>query len=155
MKTFKDSTGKEWQIDINVDAVKRVRSLVDVDLMDAVSGKLAIELADDPIRLVDTVYALCKPQADAAGITDDAFGRAMAGDAIDSATTALLEELVGFFPRHRRRVLEASLNRAKVLQSQAVEEALTAISRVTLSGVASGSAPGSSDVTQGDGPSAN
>ena len=151
MKTFKDSTGREWQVEINVDAVKRVRSLAGVDLMDAVSGKLAIELADDPIQMVDTVYALCKPQADAAGITDEAFGRAMAGDAIDGALTAVLEELVGFFPRHRRRVLEASLNRAKVLQNQAVEEALTAISRVTLSGVASGSAPGSSAATPADG----
>ena len=35
-------------------------------------------------------------------ISDEDFGRGLGGDAIDSATTALLEELVDFFPQRRR-----------------------------------------------------
>ena len=45
-------------------------------------------------------------------VTDEDFGRAMAGDAIDHATTALLEELVSFFPSPRDRA-----NLQRVLQA--------------------------------------
>ena len=57
------------------------------------------------------LYVVCKTEADANGVTDEQFGEAMAGDAIDQATKALLEEIVDFSPSPRdraraRRVLE-------------------------------------------------
>ena len=103
MKTFKDSTSRTWTIAINVAAIKRVRDLVDVDLLEIVGGKLIERLVGDPILLCDVVYAVCKPEADAAGITDEQFGQAMAGDAIERATKALLEDLVDFSPSPRDR----------------------------------------------------
>jgi hypothetical protein len=52
--------------------------------------------------------------------TDEEFGRSMAGDAIDFATTALLEELVDFFPRDRRRLLSKALEKLKKLTGMAI-----------------------------------
>ena len=49
------------------------------------------------------LYAACKPQADERGVSDEDFGRAMAGDAIEAATAALLEEIVAFCPSPRDR----------------------------------------------------
>ena len=49
MKTFNDNTGNTWSIAINVDTIKRVRSLLDVNLLDAVEGKLLEQLIHDPI----------------------------------------------------------------------------------------------------------
>lgn len=103
MKSFTDNQGRTWGIVINVDAIKRVRSLLQIDLLGIVEGKLVEELIRDPVKLCDVVYVLCKPEADARSISDEDFGRAMAGDAIDNATTALLEELVDFFPSPRDR----------------------------------------------------
>lgn len=103
MKLFKDNTGREWTVAVNVAAIKRVRSLLDVNLLEVIEGKLLERLVRDPILLVDVIYALCKPDADAAGITDEQFGTAMAGDAIDAATKAILEELVDFSPSQRDR----------------------------------------------------
>ena len=65
MRTFTDNTGRAWTIAINVDAIKRVKSVAKVDLLEAVEGKLLERLVGDPILLCDVVYALCKPQADA------------------------------------------------------------------------------------------
>lgn len=103
MKVFKDNAGREWSVEINVAALKRVKSLTEVDLLGVLDGTLIERLVRDPVLLCDVVYAACKPQADERGVTDEDFGRAMAGDAIEHATGALLEELVGFCPSPRDR----------------------------------------------------
>jgi len=105
MKTFTDNAGRTWTVALNVDALKRVRSLCDVDLMQVVSdgGKLLDRLMADPVLLCDVVFAVCKEEAETKGISDVDFGKGMAGDPIEHATQALLEELVGFFPNRTQR----------------------------------------------------
>lgn len=102
MKTFNDNAGRVWTVCVNVDAIKRVRSLAQVDLMEVVGGKLLERITTDPVLLCDILYAICKTEAEAKNVTDEDFGRMLAGYAIDAATTALLEELVDFFPQAKR-----------------------------------------------------
>ena len=116
MKTFKDNADRTWTVTVNVDSIKRVRSLLNIDLMEAVEGKLIERLIGDPILLCDVIYCVCKEDADAKGITDEEFGRSMAGDAIELATTALLEELVDFFPQGKRQLLRKALAKLETLQ---------------------------------------
>jgi hypothetical protein len=104
-----------------VDAVRRVRSIVNVDLLEAVEGKLIEKLVGDPILLCDVIYVICKPEADQRSITDEDFGRSMAGDAIDHATTSLLEELVDFFPKSRRALLTKALGKFRQLETKAIQ----------------------------------
>ena len=127
MKTFKDNAGRSWTLIVNVAAIKRVRSLLDVNLMEAVEGDLLEQLSTDPILLCDVVYVLCKPEADQQNVTDEQFGQAMAGDAIEHATTALLEELVDFFPLARRRVLQKALTKLKAVEEKAARYAEAAL----------------------------
>lgn len=105
MKTFNDNAGRSWNVEVNVAAIKRVRGLTQVNLLEIIEGTLIEKLVRDPVLLCDVIYALCKPQAD--GLTppvnDEEFGRSMAGDAIEHATAALLEELVSFCPSPRDR----------------------------------------------------
>lgn len=112
MRQFKDNAGRTWTVDINVATLKRVRGLTGVDLMQVIEGTLIEKLIRDPVLLCDVVYAVCKPEADAAKVSDEEFGKAMAGDAIEAATTAVLEELVGFCPSPRDRA-----NLGRVLQA--------------------------------------
>lgn len=129
MRTFKDNAGRTWTVSITVDAIKRVRGLLDVDLLEVVGGKLIDQLISDPVLLCDIVYAVCKPEADAQGISDEDFGKAMAGDAIEHATEALLDELVSFSPSPRdranlQRVLETTrkvMDKARDLVEQRIE----------------------------------
>ena len=121
VKTFIDNAGRTWTVAINVDAIKRVKSLLSVNLLDAVEGKLIEQFITDPILLCDVLYVLCKPEADARAVSDEDFGRAMAGDAIDAGTTCLLEELVDFFPSGKRRLLAKALSKLRMYQAKAVE----------------------------------
>lgn len=120
MKTFNDNAARSWTVQVNVDAIKRVRDLAQVNLLEVVEGKLLERLISDPILLCDVIYCLCKPEADSKSVSDVDFGRAMGGDAIDGATTALLEELVDFFPQAKRRVLAKALAKLQKLQTAAL-----------------------------------
>ncbi|HNO80605.1 MAG TPA: hypothetical protein PKN33_21365 [Phycisphaerae bacterium] len=164
MKQFTDNAGRTWTIAINVDAIKRVKGLLDVNLLEIVEGTLIERLIRDPVLLCDVVYVICKPEADAQNVTDEDFGRAMAGDAIEHATKAVLEELVGFSPSPRdranlTRVLETTwrvMDRARDMVEakltsneleQTIEQALQNAND------SSGSAPVSSVLNPGTSPS--
>jgi hypothetical protein len=121
MKTFTDNACRSWSININIGSIKRVRSTLDVNLLDAIDGKLIERLVTDPILLCDAIYVLCESEAAARGITDEQFGQAMAGDAIESATSALLEELVDFFPSGKRQVLTKALAKLKAFETKAIQ----------------------------------
>ena len=160
MKTFADNAARTWTVQVNVDAIKRVRDLAGVNLLEVIEGKLLDRLVSDPVLLCDVIYAVCKPEADAKNVVDADFGRAMAGDAIDAATTALLEELVDFFPQARRKVLGKALGKLKALETAALnavetrldspelERRLAAelqkLTELPVPGTSSGAAPASS-----------
>jgi hypothetical protein len=163
MKTFNDNAGRTWTVTVNVDAFKRVKTMLSVNLMEAVEGKLLERLVADPILLCDVIYVVCKPQADTASVTDVQFGQAMGGDAIDLATTALLEELCDFFPQGRRTLLRKALEKLQRFQKLAyktagerldspeMEQKLQAILDNSMSSVLNSA--GSSEPTQAPSPS--
>ena len=111
MHSFVDNSRRTWEIAINVAAVKRIRGLLGIDLYALVDDgfKSLSKLVSDPVTLADVLYCLCKDQAEMQSITDEDFGRALAGDAITQAADAFVEELIDFFPDARAR---ASLRKA-------------------------------------------
>lgn len=128
MRAFKDNSGREWSIEITVAAIKRVRGLAGVDLMEVLEGSSGLieKLVRDPVLLCDVIYAACKPQADERQVSDEAFGASMAGDAIEHATAALLEELVDFCPSPRDR---ANLGRVLKATREVMEKARDVVER--------------------------
>jgi len=92
MRTFQDNAGREWTVEVNVSAVKRVRDLLKEDLLE--------------IETILPRYCVCKPQADERQVSNEQFGQAMAGDVLADAQRALLEELADFFqsPLQRERM---------------------------------------------------
>ena len=121
MHTFTDNAGNTWTVTVNVDAIKRVKGLTGINLLDVLGGELMERLSSDPVLLCDVLYAVCKEQTDAKGVSDEAFGRSMAGDAIDGATSALLEELIEFFPLARRKQMKAAWEKLQRLQTVALD----------------------------------
>ena len=134
MKSFKDCTGRAWTITVNVGTMKRVRALCGVDLYKIIeidennnpSSKLLDQLSSDPVLLVDVLYAVCKPDADKLGVSDIEFGESMTGDTVESATNALLDELVDFFPEAKRQVFRKVLLATRRFQA-ATEKQLNAL----------------------------
>jgi hypothetical protein len=121
MKTFKDKSGREWTLTINTNAIKRVRDLAKFDLLKITEGREFFASLADPFTLVNVLYTLCKPDADAAKITDEQFGEAMDGDSLEMASTVMLEELTDFFPSRQRKPLKLALEKAYQMQEQSAE----------------------------------
>ena len=126
MKTFTDNTGRTWTLLVNVATIKRVRALCGVDLNAIIevedgkpSAKLLERLSTDPVLLVDVLYAVCRPECEQKGVTDENFGAAMAGDAIEQATSALLDEVIDFFPEAKRLAFRKILSASRRFEEMA------------------------------------
>jgi len=134
MKTFTDTAGRTWTIALTIDAAKRVKSLLDVNLLELEAGDppLLTRLGTDVILLCDVIFALVKPQADAAGVTDEEFGRALGGEAILAAQTALYEELVDFFRKLGRGDLAKAVDAQRRMIDLAVARIETRIDGMDL-----------------------
>jgi hypothetical protein len=133
MPSFRDAEGRAWLLQVNVSAVKKVKALVGVDLYAVVAdGPKALgELLTDIVKVIDVVYVLCKDEADARGVTDEAFGRAMHCDALEAAAGALVEGLIDFFPGPRARAalrkVVAAGRRVQELKAEWGEKAVAEI----------------------------
>lgn len=97
MAKFNDASGREWVFEITYTAIKRVRALAGVDLLDVGKAGCLNRMLGDPVLLCDVLFALCKPQCERLAVSDEEFGRALRGDVLGSAYRAVADELVGFF----------------------------------------------------------
>lgn len=126
MHIFKDNQGRSWNFALNVWEMKRIRAALGVDLVNAVAlGKdgnvqadLVDRIANDPCLLVDILWVVCEGQAKEDGVTDVDFGSSLAGDAVEEATRAFLDELVDFFPGARRLFLRKAVELARRYAAQ-------------------------------------
>ena len=121
MQNFKDRDGREWQVVLNVFQMKRVRAALGVDLINVIEldkdGQVRVDMIDrianDPCLLVDILWVLVQDQARTLNVTDEQFGTALAGDAIEAATKAFLDELVDFCPGAKRLFLQKAVGLAR------------------------------------------
>lgn len=160
MHVFKDAAGRAWEVVIDVAAVRRVRAAVGLDLLAlAENGARPLgELLGDAVLVVEVLYVLCEPQAKAASVSDEDFGRLFAGDVLEAATDAFTEELVDFFPRRLREAMRRMLAKARDLsarmltQVEAKIDAIDLDSLVTTLNASSGKPPASSVSTPATSP---
>lgn len=127
MASFSDKSGRVWQVAIDVASLKQVRVLTGVEI-----GKLAdknfaglAELFADVERLVNVLYVLCREQADAAGVNDEAFGRGLGGDQFEKASDAFYEAFTDFCRSQSRTLLRELATKGKEFATKATEAALT------------------------------
>ena len=102
MAAFRDNAGREWTLAINVGVIQRVRDRLGVDLLEAAEADLLARFARDAVLLVNALRCLVEPEARQRGVSDEEFGAAMTGGAIDEATDTLVAGLLDFFPRPQR-----------------------------------------------------
>ena len=102
MQKFKDVNGREWTIELNIAAIRKLRKSTpnvegfeDFDILDYTG---VLTKVNDPLFAADLLYLVCRDQLDAAGIDSEAFGRALKGRALFDGVTAFLAEYVDFFP---------------------------------------------------------
>lgn len=133
MRSFKDSKGQTWDLDIHVRACKEVKGLTGVDLPglfgdDARGFK---ELMNDPCQLVDVLWVLVRAQAESRNVSDEVFGRSLGGDSLEAAAEAFTEALVDFFPPKNRELIRKMTQKGKVLLDRKMDLALAKIDALT------------------------
>ena len=139
MRTFKDSAGNTWCLQINVSTVKRCRAYAEVDLVALFDSECEAlqKLSNDPIKFVETLYVLCGDEAKERNVSSDQFEAAMSGDSINTAMNAFLEELIDFFPEERKRnALKKVLDASRKLQDKMMDQAESRINEINLDEIA-------------------
>lgn len=76
MGSFRDRNDKLWEFHISVGSIKRCNEFAKCSPLDIVdqTSDLWARLPSTPELLANVLYACCKPEADAAGLTDEQFG---------------------------------------------------------------------------------
>lgn len=161
MKTFRDAGGREWTVEVNVAALKRVKDATGVDLTRVVDPDSDVigRLSEDVFLLFDCVCALLKPQLEKQGLSAEDFGAGLDEDATEKAATALFEGIIDFFREEKRMLLKRAFSKVKAAadrtQHEAVEKAMKEVEseafdeaiRAAMSGSSSTSLPESSAST--------
>ena len=130
MKTFVDNMGKTWTVTVNVGTIKRVKDLLGINLVQAITGDLIEKVENDICLFVDILYVVCKQQAQANNISDEKFGELLGGDSLEKATEAFLDQLIDFFPEAKRKLYRKAWSKTKqaeVLAVQKLEKKLQAM----------------------------
>jgi hypothetical protein len=118
MTKFADNVGRQWEPEINVVTIGRVRDRLKINLLELVLPNSTLpERLGDPCLMVDVLYLLCKDQADKLEVDDLAFGKAMTPDGIEDAWTGVLEGIVSFSPRGLRPAYQKVLTKAKAFEA--------------------------------------
>jgi hypothetical protein len=145
MQYVKDINNFQWEIKVNVNTLKRIKALCGIDLMELISvnektGEMNTELLErlssDPVLLVDLLYATCKPQADEKNMTDEQFAEVWAGDQIEFAVNALMEEIINFFPEAKRRLWQKINQASKINAQKEKDELLQELGKISLEDLA-------------------
>src|SRR5262245_305405 len=103
MATFVDATGRRWRVHLEP-AVQRLRSWLEVDLPRLVHWPkaLAETFFGDRARLADILWCCCADEALAIGMTDEDFGRMLAGCS-KRAAQALGDAVMDYQRFHAKR----------------------------------------------------
>lgn len=101
MSEFRDQAGQAWNLEFSFSTLKRVKKMVGVDLLEPTALQT---IGSDICKFVDTLYAVCEPQAEERGLTDVMFADQLV-PCFNDAVEAFFLELEVFFRRLGRTAL--------------------------------------------------
>lgn len=133
MSVFHDRHGVEWLVEINVAQVKRVRQELEFDLGKLIEddARPLRDLLDDTVRLVDTVYILCRAQAEKRGLDDQQFGESISGESLEGLGSAFIDALVDFFQPRQGQLLRKMIDKGRLAQRILAERIEVRIDEIT------------------------
>lgn len=121
--TVTDSKGQSWLVRITLAQAVALRTKRKVDLLASDSGKTAMQLAADPIALVEVAYDVTNKQREEAGIVEESqFLELFDGDSWQDLLDATVEGIIDFFPSSQRTAIGEVWRRQKSATSRATGE---------------------------------
>lgn len=132
MRSFKDSAGRNWDIEINPWFIKLVLSRTGFKLANLLDNNMALygELTRDPLRFMDVLVALVSEQMETRKVTEEQFFKAIPGDPLEEAYEAFSLAFEDFCPSHLRKTLRAARAKTKLAMEKVTEKALKKIEAI-------------------------
>ena len=129
MPNFTDTLGRTWPLAISYSTCKRILAQCDINILDVAQiGRMRL----DNLLVGDIVLCLCSAECTARGISLDNFQDSLDGEALDCASSALLEGLANFFRRGQKgKLLTEMISKLKQMEQTATNQALADIERET------------------------
>jgi len=135
---FKDSKGTSWDLQITVEAIKRVKSALGIDLGNIHQGSppQSARLDTDIVLLIDVIYVLLRPQTEAKGVSDVEFGESLGGDAAFAAREAFWRSLIDFFQKFHRTDAVEAIAKQMALMQEVIQLATQEIEKIPIDEIA-------------------
>lgn len=112
---FSDQQGRSWRLELNYSLAKRLRDVTGLDFVNYQDGKALLAIHDSDEQLVQVLWLLCEPQANAAQISEEAFGSGLGGEALEQGIEALEQALLNFSRPAKRQAIAAIRDKAHEL----------------------------------------
>lgn len=129
MQSFNDTTGRAWPVSITVGTLKRIRTVIGIDLtrpLEPPDNPAMVRLDNDVIALVDSLWIACVETAAERNVSEEQFAELL-GEDLGAAREALWGSLSDFF-RHLGRVeTVASIQRILRVTTEANQRAAARI----------------------------
>lgn len=125
---FKDKTGREWIIDLDVVTCRAIKKSHGVDLANYHDGNAHRVLWSDDEKLVNVLWDLVEAQAQREGIDAESFGKSLNGDALAAALDAIQAAVVGFTRPDRRELVRQIQAKASQITAKMIAKAAAEIS---------------------------
>lgn len=133
MKSFTDTKGKTWTIEVNVTTLQRVKGVTGVDLTKLIDarGETFTKVVEDVFVMFDVLTALVQPQLDTQGMTPEQFGESLDETSLEGAVHALIEAVIDFFQEGKRMLLKRAFTKVRTAaqrrQSTTIDKAMQAV----------------------------
>lgn len=115
MGIFVDSKKREWELEVTIGGINRVKSRCKLELLDFGKDGFLKTLIDDPLMQAEMFWALLEPQAKEQSITKDDFADSLTGEIIDDMTKVFLEEITDFFRGSKKTAAKTVLAKTNLL----------------------------------------
>lgn len=121
---FTDLKGREYRCVVTVGTVEKLKEELQLDIGDAIDGKLYDRLSDDWKLLVDVISIACEESISSHQITDPKdFASALNGDVLGAAFDAFMDAVADFSPPRKRQALRDAIGKMKEVEVEAVKQA--------------------------------
>lgn len=119
MRTFTDSKGQRWQMDVTAGVLLDIQTELGLNLLDNPE-----EIPEGLKELVGILWITCSEQAKGLGISPQEFGHRLSGKVLQEAVDQWMKEWADFFVHlspARGQLIAGMWDKAKEIDSQKAE----------------------------------
>jgi hypothetical protein len=121
-----------YDVPPNFATMSRLRD-AGVDLLGQLDARVFTNLAADVQRIVDSLWAVTRHQAEQYGLTRDTWEQQLDSAAVENGTNALLEAITLFFPPAKRAILVKARSVMAEAETQLLRESQSRLDKLQAS----------------------